>query len=151
MTTLDDVMSWQGKTVVDEDGDKIGTIEEIYLDRHTGEPAWATVKTGLFGTKHVFMPLAGAQPTDDGKIRVPLRKVLVKNAPKVEADGELSPEEERQLYEHYGRADYGDWQGDDRTMGTGLADDADQPAGDPAVVGVRLRRVIIVAAPPPEV
>ena len=37
----------------------------------------------------------------------------------MEADGELSPEEERRLYDHYGRGDYGDWDdsSEDRTEG----------------------------------
>jgi sporulation protein YlmC with PRC-barrel domain len=137
--------------MIDADGHKIGTIEDIYLDRQTGEPEWATVKTGLFGTKHSFVPIAQAEPTDDDRIRVPFQKEQVKDAPKAETDGELSPDEERQLYEHYGLSNYADWQGQDRTMGTGLSDDQDQPAGEPGVVGVRLRRVIIVAAPPPRV
>jgi sporulation protein YlmC with PRC-barrel domain len=149
MRSTDEVMSWQGKTIVDGEGHKIGTIEGIYLDRHTGEPAWAAVKTGLFGTKHSFVPISEAELTDDDRVRVPFQKDQVKNAPKVDADGELSTDQERQLYEHYGRSDYGDWKGQDRTMGTGLADDAEQPAGEPGVVGVRLRRVIIVAAAPP--
>jgi sporulation protein YlmC with PRC-barrel domain len=151
MRTLEEVQNWRGKTIVDADGDKIGSIEEIYVDRQTGEPEWAAVKTGLFGTKHSFVPIADAQPTDDDKIRVPFQKEQVKNAPKVDAEDELSPDEERQLYEHYGRTDYGDWQGEDRSMGTGLSDDGDQALGEPGVVGVRLRRVIIVAAPPPRV
>ncbi len=49
MKTLDDVQTWRGLKVVDADGDKIGGIEDVYLDRHTGEPAWATVRTGLPG------------------------------------------------------------------------------------------------------
>jgi sporulation protein YlmC with PRC-barrel domain len=149
MSTIDEVTSWKGKTTVDAEGKKIGTVEEIYLDRQTGQPEWAAVKTGLFGTKHSFVPIAEAELTGDDQVRVPFQKDRLKGAPKVDADGELSPEEERQLYEHYGRSDYGDWQGQDRTIGTGLADDADQPAGEPGVVGVRLRRVIIVAARPP--
>jgi sporulation protein YlmC with PRC-barrel domain len=151
MRTLDEVIKWRGKTIVDAEGKKIGTIEDIYVDRQTGEPEWAAVKTGLFGTKHSYVPIANAEPADDDQIRVPFQKDQVKDAPKVEADGELSPDEERQLYEHYGRSDYGDWQGEDRSMGSGLSDDQDQPAGEPGVVGVRLRRVIIVAAPPPRV
>jgi hypothetical protein len=149
MRTLDEVTSWRGKTMVDADGNKIGSIEEIYADRQTGEPEWAAVKTGLFGTKHSFVPITQAEPIDDDHIRVPFQKQQVKDAPKVEAGGELSPDEERQLWEHYGRSDYVDWQGQDRTMGTGMSDDQDQPAGEPGVVGVRLRRVIVVAAPPP--
>lgn len=151
MRTLEEVQDWRGKTMVDADGHRIGSIEEIYVDRQTGQPEWAAVKTGLFGTKHSYVPIADAEPTDDDKIRVPFQKDQVKNAPKVAADDELSPDEERQLYEHYGRSDYGDWQGEDRSMGTGLSDDSDQPAGEPGVVGVRLRRVIIVAAPPPRI
>jgi hypothetical protein len=55
--------------MVDAEGHQIGTIEAIYLDRHTGEPAWATVKTGPFGTKHSFVPIAEAELTDDGQVR----------------------------------------------------------------------------------
>ena len=44
----------------------------------------------------------------EGHIHVPFEKDLVKNAPSVEADGELSPEEERALYDHYGQ-DWGDF------------------------------------------
>ena len=145
MTTIQETQTWKGKKVVDADGDKIGTIEEIFLDRHTGEPAWATVKTGLFGLKSSFVPLAGAQPTDDDELRIPIDKQLVKDAPKVEADGELTPEEERRLWQHYGRSDYDEWQGDDKT--TARAELEDEPPSEPAIVGVRLRRVVIVTVP----
>lgn len=68
MRTLDEVTSWRGMTMVDADGNKIGTIEDIYLDRQTGEPEWAAVKTGLFGTKHSFVPIADAEPTGENQI-----------------------------------------------------------------------------------
>jgi hypothetical protein len=32
MSTLQDVETWRGKKVVDADGDKIGTIEGVFLD-----------------------------------------------------------------------------------------------------------------------
>ena len=51
MPDVDTVRSWQGRTMVDRDGDKVGTIESIYLDDQTGQPEWALVNTGLFGTK----------------------------------------------------------------------------------------------------
>jgi sporulation protein YlmC with PRC-barrel domain len=153
MATLTDVQTWKGRKVVDPDGDKVGTIDEIFLDRQTGEPAWATVKTGLFGRKSSFVPLRGAELTDDGDVRIMVDKDLVKDAPKVDADEDLTPEEERRLWEHYGLSDYDEWQGEDRTTGlAGLEDEPaggreDEPAGAPAVVGVRLRRVVIVSAP----
>jgi sporulation protein YlmC with PRC-barrel domain len=161
MTTLQDIQTWRGKKMVDADGDKVGTIEEVYLDRQTGEPEWAAVKTGLFGTKLSFVPIRDAQMTDDGEIRVPFQKEQIKDAPRVEADGMLSAEEERRLYEHYGRSDYADYQGEDRTTALGLPEEregrfsrpgAGEGEGDaegvePAVVGVRLRRVVVIAAP----
>src|SRR4051794_3229685 len=48
MATREDVKTWRGRTLVDRDGDKIGKIEDIYLDRSSGEPEWVAVKTGLF-------------------------------------------------------------------------------------------------------
>jgi uncharacterized protein (TIGR02271 family) len=110
--TREDVLSWRGSDLLDNDGDKIGSIDEIYLDRETDEPEWAVVTTGLFGTKRTFVPISDAQPADGG-IRVPYEKATVKDAPRIDPDGELSHEEERTLYAHYGRQymDYNDQSG----------------------------------------
>ena len=144
MKTLQDVQTWRGMKVVDADGDKIGTIEDVYLDRQTGEPEWATVKTGVFGLKKSFVPIRDAEVTDDNEVRVPVQKEQVKDAPRVDPEGELSPDEERQLWEHYGRADYDEWQGEDRTTALDLPDDTEPAGVAPAIVGVRLRRIIVV-------
>ena len=95
------VTEWTGHTVVDEDGDKIGSVEEIYLDAETDKPEWLAVKTGMFGTKVSFVPIAEAAEAGDD-IRVPYSKNQVKDAPKADADRELSQEEEADLYRHYG-------------------------------------------------
>jgi uncharacterized protein (TIGR02271 family) len=118
MPTLEDVKNWQGQDVMGPDGEKIGSIEDIYLDRSSGEPEWAAVKTGLFGSSLSFVPIEGAG-TGDGGVRVAYDKAKVKDAPNVEADGELSPEEEQRLYTYYGRG-YDDWDGQtDRTETVG--------------------------------
>jgi uncharacterized protein (TIGR02271 family) len=101
MPDLDTVRTWQGRTLVDRDGDRIGTIDAIYLDDQTGQPEWALVTTGLFGTKASFVPLTQATPTDQD-VRVPYDKQLVKDAPRVDPDQHLSEAEERQLWRHYG-------------------------------------------------
>jgi uncharacterized protein (TIGR02271 family) len=101
-TTREDVLNWRGRNMVDANGDKIGTIEEIYLDTETDEPEWAVVTTGLFGTKQSFVPVGDAHSTGDG-IQVPFEKATVKDAPKMDPDGRLSQGEERELYTHYGR------------------------------------------------
>jgi uncharacterized protein (TIGR02271 family) len=91
-----------GSTAVGPDG-TLGTVGEVYLDDETGRPEWATVRTGMFGTKESFVPLADADVAGDG-LRVPYDKETVKNAPHIDAEGHLSPAEEAELYRYYGIA-----------------------------------------------
>jgi uncharacterized protein (TIGR02271 family) len=93
----------RGTQVVDPSGDKIGKIEEIYLDEQTNQPEWLLVNTGLFGTKSTFIPLQGANPAED-KVEVPFAKDQVKDAPGIEPGRELSRSEENELYRYYGIA-----------------------------------------------
>ena len=97
------VVKWRGADMIDARGDKVGKIEEIYMDDLSGRPEWALVKTGLFGTKSTFVPITGATPADDG-IHVMHEKSRIKEAPRIEADQDLSPQEERTLYDFYGVA-----------------------------------------------
>jgi PRC-barrel domain/Domain of unknown function (DUF2382) len=101
MPDLETASTWQGRTMLDRDGGRIGTIDAIYLDDHTGQPAWALVNTGLFGTRSSFVPLAQAFQSDND-VLVPYDKQLVRDAPRVDADQHLSEAEERQLWQHYG-------------------------------------------------
>ncbi len=100
MTEVTEAYEFEGRTIIDRDGDKIGKIDDVYADKQDGQAEWALVKTGLFGTKKTFVPLHHAQPVGED-VRVPLEKAQVKDAPSIEADGELSESEERQLYTHY--------------------------------------------------
>ncbi|MEV8565338.1 PRC and DUF2382 domain-containing protein [Streptomyces sp. NPDC051322] len=90
-----------GLTVYDVAGDKIGGVEQVYLDDQSGTPEWATVKTGLFGTKETFVPLEGARREGDA-LHIPHAKELVKGAPRLEAEQHLDLAQEQELYEHYG-------------------------------------------------
>ena len=101
MPDIDTVRTWQDRTMVDRDGSRIGPIDAIYLDDQSGQPEWALVNTGLFGTKASFVPLAQATQTGND-VGVPYDKQLVKDAPRVDPDGHLSEAEERQLWRHYG-------------------------------------------------
>jgi len=94
-------LAGSGGNVVSTDGGKIGGIGQIYLDDATGDPTWVTAKTGLFGTKESFVPLEGASVQGDDVV-VGYDKDKVKDAPRVDPDGSLSPEEEDSLYSYYG-------------------------------------------------
>jgi uncharacterized protein (TIGR02271 family) len=90
--------------MVDGDGDRIGDIEAIYVDDQTGEPEWALVNTGLFGTRFTFVPIAQASSHRD-QVQVPYARQLVKDAPNMDPDGHLSAPEEQELWRHYGLDD----------------------------------------------
>jgi uncharacterized protein (TIGR02271 family) len=108
--TIETAQAWQGRTMVDPAGDKLGTIDAIYLDDETGQPEWATVTSGMFIAKIAFVPLAQAQAMGDS-VQVPYDKDQVNSAPAMEADGSLSQDEEAELYRHYG-LDYSDHRSD---------------------------------------
>jgi uncharacterized protein (TIGR02271 family) len=107
---MTDLSGWRGHDVVDPSGDKIGEIADIYLDEQTDQPEWLAVRTGLFGRRISFVPLAEAQPSGD-YVAVPYTKDQVKDAPNAEPDGQLSEQEEARLYDYYGLP-YSDVQSD---------------------------------------
>jgi uncharacterized protein (TIGR02271 family) len=98
---ITDPKSLDGRTVHGADG-KLGKVEGVYIDQETGNAEWATVATGLFGSHVSFVPLATATTTPEGELQVPFDKSSVKNAPHHEPDQELSVDDERRLFEHYG-------------------------------------------------
>jgi uncharacterized protein (TIGR02271 family) len=100
MIDSNSVLQAHGATVVSSDGDKIGSVQDIYLDRETDQPEWVLVNTGLFGSRSTFVPLSDAS-MQGNDIVVPYSKDLVKDAPNIDADGELSEQEEADLYRHY--------------------------------------------------
>lgn len=60
MTDARTYQSWIGRKLVDQDGTKIGRIDEIYHDVRTGRPAWVTVRSGLLRTRSTIVPVDGA-------------------------------------------------------------------------------------------
>jgi uncharacterized protein (TIGR02271 family) len=114
---------WIGHTVVDENGDKIGKVVQIYMDDDTGRPEWLTVKTGLFGGSASFVPLSGASARGED-LMVRFAKDKVKDAPRVEEDGDgyLRRDEEELLYSYY-RRPYGE------TTDGGMTETTGRPQG----------------------
>jgi uncharacterized protein (TIGR02271 family) len=132
--SIETAQSWQGRPMVDPAGDELGTIDAIYLDDQTGQPEWATVTSSLFTAKIAFVPLAQAQDIGDS-VQVPYDKQQVTDAPSPSADGQLSQDEEAELYRHYG-LDYSESRPDsglpagerDRDHDDGVYDDVQDSA-----------------------
>ena len=100
MADHENIGEWQGKHLVDRDGEKIGRLEDVYVDVETDEPIFGTVKEGLIGRHLTFVPLAGITIGPDN-VQVEVSKEQVKNAPNIELHGdELSKEDESTLYHH---------------------------------------------------
>ncbi|KJK33607.1 hypothetical protein UK23_45460 [Lentzea aerocolonigenes] len=88
--------------VIDNRGEKIGSVKRVWLEDGTGRPMWAEVHTGLFGMKESFVPIQQGQVAG-GAITVPVAKEQVKEAPSVHTSGDhMSDQEQEALYRHYG-------------------------------------------------
>ncbi len=95
------VTDWRGKMLVDSRGEKIGKLQDVYVDVETDEPQFATVKEGLIDRHLTFVPVGGMKVGPD-ELQVVISKELVKSAPTMEQHGEeLSQADEKTLYHHY--------------------------------------------------
>ncbi len=99
--SFEDVQPMIDANLLDAEGSKVGKIEDIYLDNDSQEPAWALVHTGLLGRKLNYVPLMGASVSGDS-LQAAYSEAQIKDAPSIDPDVELTPEEEAQLYRHYG-------------------------------------------------
>jgi hypothetical protein len=96
-----DIREWRTQDVVDPGDHRIGSLEAVYVDTSSDEPAMATVTIGL-PTRHrlVFVPLAGAI-VGPGYVKVAYDKALVKDSPSMGIDDVLPAENEEALFQHY--------------------------------------------------
>jgi hypothetical protein len=101
---IDRALGWRGRTVRDRDGEEVGRLGDIYLDPRTDRPAWASVRTGLFGRRETIIPLGEIRDADD-ELHLPYDAARVKEAPNVDPDIAPTPEEEERLFAHYGIRD----------------------------------------------
>ncbi|MFF0863464.1 DUF2382 domain-containing protein [Nonomuraea sp. NPDC003560] len=130
--------------VIGSDGQSIGKVGQVYLSDRTGEPEWVTVRTGFFGMKQTFVPLANARRSGD-EIRVPFDKEMIKGAPNIDVDGRLSLEEEAELYRYYGMQP--STIPSQRSPAAGERQ-AQRPAGEPRTAGERGMRPGMTGQPP---
>ena len=116
--TMETLMSARGLPVHSTDGEKIGSVEEIFVDEQTNEPEWIGLGTGFFGTKRVIVPVKGADLRADA-VYVPYSKDQIRETPDIDSD-QISQDTEAALYSHYG-LDYSE-----RRSDTGLPKGAPQ-------------------------
>jgi uncharacterized protein (TIGR02271 family) len=114
--------------VIDEHGERIGSVKQVWLDDRDGRPIWASVHTGLFGIKESFVPIQDAT-MGNGVITVPVEKQQVKDAPRIDvSDQHMSDRQQDELYEYYNMIPTHRTGEHDRLPGRGRADTKPMPA-----------------------
>lgn len=96
-----------GATAYDKDGDKLGSVKEVFIDDKSGQPTFVEVHHGLFGMASSLVPLRGHRLEGD-RLELAFDKDRIKDAPNVDVDNGLSPEEQQEVYAHYGVGDAAD-------------------------------------------
>lgn len=150
---IDTALGWRGRTVRDAEGEKIGTFGDVFLDSETDRPAWGGVRTGLFGHNESYLPLERVEEVEN-ELRVPYAKDVVKDAPRIDPDAALTPEEEATLWRHYGQeyVHLGEEPAPAPEGGGRLGDDAMTRSEEEVTIGegpmrpterVRLRKVLV--------
>ena len=95
------VAEWHGKMLIDRDGEKIGKLQEVYVDVENDQPQFATVKEGFISRHLTFVPRGGITVGPDD-LQVVVTKAQVESAPNIEQHGEeLSQADESALYHHF--------------------------------------------------
>jgi uncharacterized protein (TIGR02271 family) len=145
--SMDDVNRLQGAEVFTQDQQKIGTVDQVYVDRQTQQPEWMSIGSGFLRTQKALVPIRDASIQDDA-VWVPYDSEHVKNSPDVAEGDEISQESEATLYSHYGldyserRSDTGLPEGEAGKTGEGdsvVRHEEELRVGKEPVEGGRLR------------
>ena len=97
---IESLADWRGQTVLDHEGDKLGTLEHIFYDVELDEPAFVAIKSGTLGKRLTLVPLVGSS-AGRTYLRVAGSKAGFKDAPSFPTDAELTAEGEEQIYSYF--------------------------------------------------
>jgi uncharacterized protein (TIGR02271 family) len=113
---------YAGYEVYDRNGDKIGKVDDLFLDERD-QPEYIGVKMGFLGMSSTLIPWEVARvDEEDRRIAVSVDKAQAKDGPAFDDDQDITPEYEERVYSHYGlqrtqtdgeRGGYGEYYGDE--------------------------------------
>jgi uncharacterized protein (TIGR02271 family) len=118
-------------TVYDPDGDKIGKVDDLFVDEND-QPEYIGVKMGLLGTRSTLIPWELVEVRDEeSTLIVSADDAHVKDGPNFDDDQDITPEFEREVHSYYGL------QQSDAAEERGAY--ADYSTSDPGAVGPGMR------------
>ena len=106
MDATQDIATWIGQTLVTEGGDRVGVVDGIFLDEDTSDPEWVAVTLDA-DSQDRLVPIIAITPDGD-RLRVTFAADVIASAPIVDLSVDINPDEEQQLYGHYGNIRSGD-------------------------------------------
>jgi sporulation protein YlmC with PRC-barrel domain len=98
---MPDPRDYKGRTLLDSAGEKVGVIEDVYVDQQTKKPEWVLVKADPLRGRKTFVPLPVLRWEGD-QLQAPYRKEQITSAPYVGDGEQAAPEDEKRLFQHYG-------------------------------------------------
>lgn len=88
-------------TAYDKNGEKLGDVNEVFVDDQSGQPTFVEVNHGLFGMNSSLVPLRGHDFSGDD-LKLGFSKDRIKDAPEFDSDKPLTPEAQSDIFKHYG-------------------------------------------------
>jgi sporulation protein YlmC with PRC-barrel domain len=90
--------------VYDRDGEKIGTVKDLYVDTEEGEVCFLDVGAGGFlglGEKHFMMPMEAVTDTG-GRVTIDQSREKVEGSPELDTKGVPEDAYQQEVYAYYG-------------------------------------------------
>ena len=100
MTNFNRIEDLANATAYDVNGDKVGSVQDVYVNDTSGQPDFISVNHGLFGTGTSIVPLRG-HSLRDGDLHLAFPKDRIEDAPDLDDNGHLTTNDQDALYRHY--------------------------------------------------
>lgn len=101
MITADKLPGLAGATLKSRNDGKVGKIIDAFASADGTHGTFVTVNTARLGTHECFVPIHEAT-LDGDTLVVPYDKSVIKDAPVMDGQVDLTPTDEQRLYAHYG-------------------------------------------------
>ena len=101
MAEINRIEDLANATAFDVDGDKVGGVQDVYVNDTSGQPDFVSVNHGLFGAGTSIVPLRG-HTLRDGELHLAFPKDRIEDAPDLDENGHLTTEDQDAFYRHYG-------------------------------------------------
>ena len=101
MAEINRIEDLANATAFDVAGDKVGGVQDVYVNDTSGQPDFVSVNHGLFGAGTSIVPLRG-HTLRDGELHLAFPKDRIEDAPDLDENGHLTTDDQDAFYRHYG-------------------------------------------------